>query len=306
MTLGECEFCRRTGCSIYRGQLQKILRFNDKTTHWPASARLTANIRREVAPMTLPHDPGGAESEAPAANEAVVESSPAEEARAQSDAEFRSRSDRLRLLADRSLRSDDTDATLEILDMLEPIAFSLLGGLEPSDRDPSANKVLSKALQVLKDGLHRHYDLPLAFVIVVMRNEADSEFRTLIRKWNREAELPAGYEPVDAVAHAAADELHVRELLVQFVEEARATGQSNEIKVAEVLVVQYVFGVTASEACDRLVFSPAEKKTITEKIDKQRTQAGSKLCQLAEKLVGATVRPNVKRPRRKPEQKDYS
>jgi DNA-directed RNA polymerase specialized sigma24 family protein len=219
-----------------------------------------------------------------------------------SDAEFRACSRRLRLLADRALRNDDHEATLELLELLEPVARRMVGRLDVDDREPALYKLLHKALAALKKGLHNRQDEPLAYVIVVMRNEVRTEFRKLLKHRERETELPDAYDPGDPSAHHLSDEFHVRQLLEQFVAEARATGRPNEIKVAEVLVVQYLFGVTPAEACDILVYSAAEKRTITEKIDKQRTQPGSRLCRLAEQVMGVPVRPNTKRPRRTPGQ----
>jgi hypothetical protein len=200
-------------------------------------------------------------------------------------------SKRLDLLVDRSRYDHDDDATAEILTVLKRFARPLLCRIQDRQEQESAiGWVIAKAFSTLREGLHLRRDSTLAFVIAVMRNEAVTIYRTAPR-WSLNASLlPDGYDVGDRLAHRRLDEIHVRELLEEFLAEAERDGSAYDVKVAQIVITQYRFGLNVSDACDVLVFSPTEKQRLAEKIAKQRAKPGSRLWRLAEKLLGGPVR----------------
>jgi len=211
-------------------------------------------------------------------------------------AEFRTLSARLDLLVDRSVYDGDSDATAEILAILKPFAKSMLGRIEDAtERESAIGLVQAKVWVTLREGLHRRRDVTLAFVITVMRNEATSIYRSH-RRWRvRETPLADEYEVVDHVAHAQIDDVHVRALLDDFLTDAESNGSAYDVKVAQVVIAQYRFGLTVAEACNMLVFTPVEKQRISEKISKQRAKWDSPLRRLAEQVFEAPPQPSSKR-----------
>jgi hypothetical protein len=218
------------------------------------------------------------------------------------DTEWTELGERLVQLAVYATQYDDDRATAEIAETIKPVIRRMVMAAHPNDREHHLSVLLELAIIIVKRMVVFRPDKPMSYLYESLRRRYHRELQRLRRR--NDTEVPSGsgsdYRTERAHHDARVDDGLIREELRKNSSDLAATGNANNHRMALVIEVAYLLDVSVGDACDALSFTRQEKKTIVEKITRQRSEADSSLVRLAERALGYEVRPNKTIPRKTP------
>lgn len=200
------------------------------------------------------------------------------------DEHFLRLNERARMLAERALFHNDPDAAKELQRMFSPLILRQRNSVEGHNRSELESVLTETTMRALKTAVDKRVDLPLAYVLKALRNEYIRQCERFRR--HRESDQPLSDElhPATQDVTPHLDRAAVLREIVGFRDEAQKGRSKIDVLLAEVVAVCYLRGVDLGEAYDLLGLTPAERKSLGERLSREKRSPGSRLNRLGDDI----------------------